>query len=164
MTMTDVKTTQVYEVYIKASAQKVWDAITDPEWTTKYAYQGRQEFDLRPGGSFKAYATAEMIQYGAPEVLVDGEVIEADPPRKLVQTWHAYFSDETAAEPPSRLTYEIEESASGFTRLTVVHELEGAPIHAEIVSSKWAENQGGGWTWILSDIKSFLETGKTLSD
>lgn len=162
MTMTQIQTTQVYEVYIKASAQKVWDAITDPEWTTKYAYQGRQEFDLRPGGTFKAFATDEMRQYGAPEVMVDGEVVEADPPRKLVHTWHAYFSEETAAEPPTRLTYEIEETPSGFTRLTVVHELEGAPVHAEIVASKWAENQGGGWSWILSDLKSFLETGKTL--
>ncbi len=162
MTMTQTKTTQVYEVYIKASAQKVWDAITDPEWTQKYAYKGRQEFDLRPGGTFKALSTAEMIQMGAPDVMVDGEVIEADPPHKLVQTWHAYFSEETAAEPPTRLTYEIAEAPSGFTRLTVVHELEGAPVHAEVVASQWAENQGGGWSWILSDLKSFLETGKTL--
>jgi uncharacterized protein YndB with AHSA1/START domain len=163
MTMTEMKTTQVYEVYIKASAQKVWDAITDPEWTTKYAYQGRQEFDLRPGGSFKAFATEEMKQYGAPDVLIDGEVIESDPPRKLVQTWHAYFSEETIAEPPTRLTYEIEETPSGFTRLTLVHEFEGAPVHAAIASSTWTEEAGGGWNWILSDLKSFLETGNTLS-
>jgi uncharacterized protein YndB with AHSA1/START domain len=164
MTMTEVKTTQVYEVYIKASAQQVWDAITDPEWTQRYAYRGRQEFDLRPGGSFKAYSTKEMVEYGAPEVIVDGEVIEADPPHKLVQTWHAYFSDETIAEPPSRVTYEIEEAASGFTRLTLVHELENAPVHAEIVASKWSEGAGGGWSWILSDLKSVLETGKTLAE
>ena len=165
MTMTQTKTTQVYEVYIKASAQKVWDAITDPEWTQKYAYKGRQEFDLRPGGAFKALSTAEMIQMGAPDVMVDGEVIEADPPHKLVQTWHANFSPETTAEPPSRVTYELEETANGFTRLTLVHDqLEAAPLHAQIVSSTFSQEGGGGWSWILSDLKSFLETGKTLSD
>ena len=163
MTMTDVKTTQVYEVYIKASAEKVWDAITDPEWTQKYAYQSRQEVEPRPGGAFKAFATDDMRQYGAPEVIIDGEVIEFDPPRKLVHTWHAYFSEETTAEPPTRLTYELEETAGGFTRLTLVHEFEDAPVHAQIVASRWTEGAGGGWSWILSDLKSFLETGKTLS-
>ncbi len=163
MTMTEVKTTQVYEVYIKASAQKVWDAITDPEWTQKYAYQGRQEFEPHAGGAFKAFATEEMRGFGLPEVVVDGEVIEYDPPRKLVQTWHTFFSDELIAEPPTRLTYELSE-AGGFTRLTLVHELEGAPLHAEMVASQWTEEGGGGgWSWILSDLKSFLETGKTLS-
>ena len=163
MTMTETKTTQVYEVYIKASAQKVWDAITDPEWTQKYAYQARQEFDLRSGGGFKVLATPEMREFGSPEVIIDGEVIEADPPRKLVHTWHAHFSEELGNEPATRITYEIAEESPGFTRLTLVHELEGAPLHAEMVGSKWTEGAGGGWSWILSDLKSFIETGKTLS-
>jgi len=161
MTMTEVKTTQVYEVYIKASAQKVWDAITDPEWTKKYAYQSRQEVEPRVGGTFKAYATEQMRGFGLPEVIIDGEVIEYDPPRKLVHTWHSYFSDDLIAEPPTRITYELSE-AGGFTRLTLVHELEGAPKHAEMVASQWSEGAGGGWSWILSDLKSVLETGKTL--
>ncbi len=161
MTMTQTRTTQVYEVYIKAPAQKVWDAITDPDWTTKYAYKARQEIEPRSGGTYKTFATDEMRNFGMPEVIIDGEVIEYDPPRKLVHTWHTFFSEELTAEPATRLTYELEE-AGGFTRLTLVHELEGAPLHAEMVSSKWTEGAGGGWTWILSDLKSFLETGETL--
>ena len=66
MTMTETRTTQVYEVYIKASAQKVWDAITDPEWTMKYAYRSRQEIEPRAGGSFKCFATDEMRSFGMP--------------------------------------------------------------------------------------------------
>ena len=63
---------------------------------------------------------------------------------------------------PTRLTYELSEGG-GFTRLTLVHELEGAPLHAEMVAAQWTEGAGGGWSWILSDLKSFLETGETLA-
>jgi len=101
---------------------------------------------------------------GLPEVIIDGEVLEYDPPKRLVHTWHAMFSPEQIAEPPTRITYELEETTPGFTRLTLVHELEGAPAHAEMVASQWTEGAGGGWSWILSDLKSFLETGKTLSE
>ncbi len=164
MTLTEVKTTQVYEVYIKASVQKVWDALTDPKWNEQYAYRSQQVFEPRAGGSFKALSNEGMRAVGMPEVIIDGEVREFDPPRKLVYTWHAYFSDETIAEPPTTVTYELEETSEGFTRLTLVHELEGAPVHAQIVASQWTEGAGGGWSWILSDLKSFLETGKTLSE
>ena len=165
MTMTEVRTTQVYEVYIKASAQKVWDAITDPKWNDKYAYHCVQEIEPRAGGKFRAVANEGMLQVGLPETIIDGEVIEYDPPRKLVQTWRTFFSDELIAEPHTRLTYEIEEMPSGgFTRLTLVHELEGAPLHAQMVSSQWQEQAGGGWSWILSELKTYLETGKTLSE
>jgi uncharacterized protein YndB with AHSA1/START domain len=165
MTLTEVKTTQVYEVYIKAPAQRVWDAITSPEWTQKYAYQARQEVEPRVGGSFKAYATDDMRKFGGlPEVIIDGEVLEYDPPKRLVHTWHAMFSPEQIAEPATRITYELEETSPGFTRLTLVHDLEGAPQHAQMVASQWNEGAGGGWTWILSDLKSFLETGKTMSE
>jgi uncharacterized protein YndB with AHSA1/START domain len=162
MTMTQIQTTQVYEVYIKASAQKVWDAITDPAWTEKYAYRCRQEVEPRVGGTFKAIANEGMRGFGLPEVIIDGEVLEYDPPRKLVHTWHTYFSDELIAEPPTRLTYELSE-AGGFTRLTLVHELEGAPLHADMVASQWRPDAGGGWSWILSDLKSLIETGETMS-
>jgi uncharacterized protein YndB with AHSA1/START domain len=151
-------------VYIKAPAQKVWDAITDPEWNSKYAYRSRQVFEPRAGGTYRALANEGMMALGLPEVIIDGEVLEYDPPRKLVYTWHAYFSDEQIAEPPTRITYEIEENAEGFSRLTLVHELEGAPHHAEMVASRWSPGAGGGWTWCLSELKTFLETGKTLSE
>jgi uncharacterized protein YndB with AHSA1/START domain len=155
-------TTQVYEIYIKASAQQIWDAITKPEWTAKFGYQGPVEYDLRPGGAFRARATPPMLAMGVPDVVVDGEVIEASPPRKLVQTYRFLFSEQNKAEGFTRLTYEIEPTQSGFTRLTVTHELEGAPIMAAMVDSKFSETGAGGWSWVLSDLKSLLETGAAM--
>ena len=155
-------TTQVYEIYIKAQPQAIWDAITTPEWTAKYGYRGAVECDLRPGGAYRAHATADMVSMGLPDVVIDGEVIETDPPRKLVHTYRFLFSDAMKAEGFTRVTWEIEKAASGFSRLTVTHEVEGAPIMAGMVSSKFSELGTGGWSWILSDMKSLLETGATL--
>jgi uncharacterized protein YndB with AHSA1/START domain len=104
-----------------------------------------------------------MQSMGMPELLLDGEVIEADAPRKLVQTWHALWDEGVAGEQPTRVTWDIEEDDGGITRLTVTHELEGAPIHAEQVSTEAKLREGGGgWSWILSDLKTLLETGKSL--
>jgi uncharacterized protein YndB with AHSA1/START domain len=159
MTETGV-TTQVFRIYIKATPQAIWDAITQPEWTQRYGYRGIAEYDLRAGGKYRAIAPAEMQAMGMPEVVVDGEVLEADPPRKLVQTWRALWDEEIAAEGPTRVTFDIEEDDEGFTRLTVTHELEGAPMHAaQITSLAKLHEGGGGWAWILSDLKTLLETG-----
>jgi len=155
-------TTQVYEVYIKATPQAIWDAITSPEWTVKYAYRGAVEYELRPGGAYRAHATPEMQSFGLPDVVVDGTVESADPPRKLVHTYRFLFNDETKAEGFTRVTWEIEKVAAGFCRLTVVHELEGAPTMAGMVSSKFSEMGTGGWAWILSDMKTVLETGSSM--
>lgn len=157
-------TTQVHEIYIRATPQAIWDAITTPEWTTKYGYQGPVDYDLRPGGAFAAHATPPMRQYGLPDVVVDGEVVESQPPNKLVQTYRFLFSDAHKSEGFTRLTYEIVSAGKGFTRLTVTHELEGAPIMAEMVRSPFSESGTGGWPWILSDMKSVLETGKALAE
>ena len=156
-------TTQVYEVYIKAEPQAIWDAITSSEWTEKYGYRGRVEYDLRAGGAYKAFATPDMVSFGMPEVVVDGEVLESNPPNRLVQTYRFLFNDDTKAEGFTRLTWEIERAASGFSRLTVTHELEGAPGMAAMVSSRFSEMGAGGWAWILSDLKSVLETGSAMS-
>jgi uncharacterized protein YndB with AHSA1/START domain len=157
-------TVQVYRVWIKATPQAIWDAITDPEWTDRYGYQGRVDFDLRPGGRFKAGASADMKAYGSPDVVVDGEVIESDPPRRLVQTWHPIWSEEAAAERPTRLTYEIEEGENGVTKLTLIHDVEGAPSVAVMVSGGLEHTgAGGGWAFVLSDLKSLLETGSALA-
>ena len=100
---------------------------------------------------------------GAAEVAVDGEIIEADEPRKLVQTWRMVMDEGMKAEGFTRLTYEIEEVKGGSTRLTVTHELENAPKLASLVSGG-AEDQGagGGWSWVLSGLKTLLETGAPL--
>jgi uncharacterized protein YndB with AHSA1/START domain len=162
-------TTQVYRVYIKATPQAIWDAITKPEWTERYGYGGRGEYDLRSGGAYRALASEAMKKAGAemgfptPDVIVDGEVIEADPPQKLVQTWRMLMDQEMAAEGFTRLTYEIEEGKGGVTKLTVTHELEGAPKLAEMVAGGLEDQgAGGGWSWVLSSLKTLLETGTTL--
>ena len=161
--ITTSTTTQVYRVYIKATPEAVWDAITKPEWTEQYGYGGRADYDLRPGGHYRGVASEEMRAMGSPEVAVDGEVIEVDPPHRLVQTWRMAMDREMAAEGFTRVTYEIEETKSGSTRLTVVHDLEGAPKLAALVAGELEDTgAGGGWSWVLSDLKSLLETGQAI--
>jgi uncharacterized protein YndB with AHSA1/START domain len=162
MTETSV-TTQVYRVYIKATPEAIWDAITDPDWTQKYGYGGRAEYDLRPGGAYKGFTSEAMRSMGAPDLGVDGEVIEADRPRRLVQTWRMVMDPEMAEQGFTRLTWEIEEGKGGVTKLTVIHDLEGAPKLAALMSGAMEDQgAGGGWSWVLSDLKTLLETGKPL--
>ena len=104
--------TQVYRVYIKATPEAIWDAITKPEWNEKYGYPGRGDYDLRPGGAYRATAGEAAQAMGMPELLVEGEVIEADPPRKLVQTWRAAWDPELVAEGFTRVTWEISDEAA----------------------------------------------------
>ena len=154
-------TTQVYTVFIKATPEAIWDALTNPDQTDRYGYRGRVEYDLRDGGSYKALASAEMLAHGTPEVMVEGEVIEASPPHRLVQTWHPLFGEEMIAEPASRITWEIEDADFGGQKVTLTHELEGAPVAASIVDGS-VPGQGGGWAFVLSDLKSLLETGSSI--
>jgi len=157
-------TTQVYRVFIKATPQRIWDAITKPEWTQKFGYGLRDEFELRPGGKYRGYANEGMKQMGMDGVIVDGEVIESDPPRKLVLTWRMAIDPSMAAEGFTRLTYEIEEGRGGVSRLSVIHDLAGRPGHAAMVAGdKQGPGAGGGWIWILDDLKSLLETGSSLA-
>jgi uncharacterized protein YndB with AHSA1/START domain len=154
-------TTQVYRVFVKAKAEEVWDAITHPDGTQRYGYGGRAEYDLRPGGAYRGPASEEMVAMGTPEVMVVGEVLEAEPPGRLVQTWHPVWDPEIAAEPDTRLTWEVQDAEGGVTILTLTHELDGAPRAAALVSGA-VEGQGGGWSFVLSDMKTLLETGKPL--
>ena len=84
----------------------------------------RANYDLRPGGLYVVRSTPEMQAQGAPDVLIDGEVLECDPPTRLVQTWRAFFTPETAAEGFTRLTWELDEEQPGVTRLTVTHDVD----------------------------------------
>ena len=106
-----------------------------------------------------------MQEYGITGPIVDGEVIESDPPRRFVQTWRMLMDDGLKAEGFTRLTYELVET-DGVTRLTVTHDLTGAPKLAALTSGE-ADDQpgagGGGWPWVLSDLKSLLETGTAFS-
>ena len=157
-------TTQVYRVYIRATPQAIWNAITDPAWNRRFGYPGTLEYDLRPGGSFRAVAPPEMVQAGMmPEHVADGEVVEADPPRRLVQTWRFLIDPDLVAEGFTRLTWEIEEDDGGVSSLTMTHELENAPkTAAQVASVAHIYQGGGGWALVLSDLKSVLETGKAM--
>ena len=164
-------TTQVYRVYIRATPQAIWDAITKPEWTARYGYTGLVDYDLRRGGAYTVRATegfrAESLARGndLPEIIIEGEVIEADPPRRLVTTFHMLMDPQIAAEAVTRIAHEIKEHEHGVCSLTVTHELEGAPQLAMIIGGKYEEHgAGGGHAWVLSDLKSLLETGHTFAE
>jgi uncharacterized protein YndB with AHSA1/START domain len=167
MTVTDTaSTTQVYRVYIKAPAEKIFDAITKPEWTERYGYTGLVDYDLQPGkpyvvrpsAAFKAAGDAAGFEI--PDVVVDGEVVEVDPPRKLVVTFRMLMDPAMAAEGFTRLTYEIQETQEGVCSLTLTHELESAPLLAALVrGDQEAQGAGGGHAWVLSELKTLLETG-----
>jgi uncharacterized protein YndB with AHSA1/START domain len=150
MTTMTAQATQVYSIFIRATAEQVWDAITKPEFTQKYFYGSRIESSFEPGEPYEGFSGDRS------EKLVDGEVLEASPPSRLVTTWRALYDPETAKEPHSRVSWEIEPAGEGIVQLTVVHDgLEGAP--------KTAENVAGGWSYILSGLKTVLETGRPLS-
>jgi uncharacterized protein YndB with AHSA1/START domain len=158
---TDV-TTHVYRVYIRATPEAIWDAITKPEWNERFGYPGRWEYDLRPGGAFRAIAPPDAQAMGMPEVAADGEILEVDPPHRLVQSWR-FLYEPFASEGFTRLTWDIEEDDGGVSTLTVTHELENAPLTAEQVASVARIYEGGGgWPMILGDLKTLLETGTSM--
>jgi len=159
---TSQTTVTVHRIYIKAPIQQVWDAITDPAWNGRYGYGAPSDYDLRPGGLYAVRSTPEMVGFGAPEVLIDGEVLESDPPNRLVQTWRAFFTPDTAAEGFTQLTWDLHEEQPGLTRLTVIHDVTDKPnVLAATSNDANLQEGGGGWSWILSDLKTLLETGQS---
>ncbi len=105
-----------------------------------------------------------MREHGAPDLAIDGEVIEADPPRKLVQTWRMLMDQSMADEGFSTLTYEITQPREGLSKLTVVHELEGQPTTAVLMRGDMEDQgAGGGWSFVLSSLKTLLETGESIT-
>ena len=141
-------TVQVYQLFIKATPEAIWEAITKPEFTTKYFHGARIE------------VTPEWRRTSSPDGSDDwgeGAVTEFDPPRKLVHEWRSGYDPELAAEEPSRVTWEIEPQEGDMSLLTVVHDrLEGAPKTAASVA-------GPGWMMVLSGLKTLLETGEPLA-
>ena len=150
-TQAPVQTRQVYQLFIKASAERVWEGITEPEQIARYFYGAL--FDGSPvvGGRWRSWTPDHE------QMLNDGEVLEVDPPHRFVYGWRALYDPEMAAEEESRVTWEIEPQDGGYTKLTVIHDrLEGAPRTALEVS--------GGWMMILSGLKSLIETGEPIID
>jgi uncharacterized protein YndB with AHSA1/START domain len=150
---------QMYRIHIKATPEAVWEAITSPEWTRKYGYQCLSLYDLRPGGAFSVAPSDEMRAFSPElgEFILDGEVLESDPPKRLVQTFRTLWDEEAKAEGFTRLTYELV-GLGEVTRLTLIHELADAPRSAGLLNGD-IEPFGGGWPEILSDLKTLLETG-----
>ena len=146
MTTMTAQATQVYSVFIKATPEQVWDAITKPEFTQKYFF-----------GSLVTVTKDEYRGMGSDgSEMVVGPVLEHDPPRRLAHGWRALYNPAAAAEDESRVTWELEPQDGGVTKLTVVHDrLEGAPVTAESVA--------GGWMYVLSGMKTLLETGEPLA-
>ena len=148
MTTMTALATQVYQVFIKATPERIWEAITTPEFTQHYFYGSR--VTVTPD----AYTGKDRNG----DDLVTGAVSEFDPPRRLVHEWRSLYDPDMALEQASRVTWEIEAQESGYSLLTVVHDqLESSPKTAENVS-------GVGWMLVLSGLKTFMETGKPLAD
>jgi uncharacterized protein YndB with AHSA1/START domain len=147
MTTMTATATQVYNVFIKATPEQIWEAITTPDFTERYFYGARIE--TKDG---------RRVAHGPNgELWGDEPVLESDPPRRLVHQWRSRYDPELAAEEPSRVTWEIEPQEGGYALLTVTHDqLEGAPKTAASVA-------GPGWMMVLSGLKTLLETGEPLA-
>ena len=147
MTETNITTTQVHRIYIQATPEAIWEAITSAEFTERYFYGVRIE------------TTADRRithAYDGSDTYGEDPVFEWDPPRRLSHGWQSKWNPELSAEEPSRVMWEIEPGEDGVCLLTVVHDrLEGAPKTAASVS-------GSGWMGVLSGLKTLLETGESL--
>jgi len=141
------QSTQIYQVFIKASPERIWEAITKPDYTERYFHGARITNDAE-----------HHLSHGPDgSVWGDGPVVEFDPPRKLVHEWRSLYDAELSTEEPSRVTWDIEAIGDGVCKLTLTHDrLEGAPKTAASVS-------GAGWMFVLSGLKTLLETGEPLS-
>jgi uncharacterized protein YndB with AHSA1/START domain len=138
---------KVFEIYIKTTPQRLWDAITDGEMRKKYTFGVGVTSDWTEGSGYTA---------GVPGVvdISAGENLEVDPPRRLVQSFNALWSDDVKAEGTSRVTWEITPVGDDSVALTVTHDQLGEGANSEIY---------GGWPQILSGLKTLLETGETLT-
>lgn len=138
---------KIFEIYIKTTPERLWEAITDREMRSKYQFGAQFRSDYTPGSRY------EIGVPGTDALLGEGENLEVDPPRKLVQTMRYLYSEDVKSEGTSKVTWEIE-PVGDSCRLTVTHDelREGAN-----------EQLYGGWPMILSGLKTWLETGELLT-
>ena len=137
----------VYVTYIRTTPETLWQALTDPEFTRKFWVETWQDCEWKPGASWKL-----MIPDG--RAGDSGEVIELDPPRRLVLRWRTEFIPEMKADGDSRVTYEIEQQGEAV-KFTLIHE-------SDKPDSKVIAEVSNGWPLILASLKSLLETGESL--
>jgi uncharacterized protein YndB with AHSA1/START domain len=138
---------KVFEIYIKTTPERLWEAITNSDMRRVYNFGVGVESDWTAGSHYVGTSS------GAPEPLLEGENLEVDPPRRLVQSFNALWGEDVKAEGTSRVTWEIEQVADSC-RLTVVHDQMSESVNGQI----W-----GGWPMILSGLKTLLETGEALT-
>src|ERR671937_1751152 len=138
---------KVFEIYIKTSPERLWEAITDPQLRARYNFGVGVNSDWTPGSRYEA------VHPGAGIAISEGENLEVDPPRRLVQSFNALWSDDVKSEGTSRVTWEIEE-VEDSCRLTVTHDQLREGANEELY---------GGWMMILSGLKTLLETGEELT-
>ncbi len=145
---TDSKPKLVYQIIIRAPQERVWAAITTPEFTSRYYYGSTLTTDLTVGSPFTYH-----MPNGAP--IVEGAVLASEPPTRLVHTYHSLWPP-MHEDAPTKVTWELEAMPEGVTKVTVVHE----DFQRETATYKGL--QSGGWTWILSNMKTLLETGEPM--
>jgi uncharacterized protein YndB with AHSA1/START domain len=138
---------KVFEIYIKTTPERLWEAITDPALRSRYTFGVGTESEWTPGSEYRA------VHQGAGMTISDGENLEVDPPRRLVQSFNALWSDDVRAEGTSRVTWEIE-PVGDSCRLLVTHDQLKEDANGELY---------GGWPMILSGLKTLLETGEDLT-
>jgi uncharacterized protein YndB with AHSA1/START domain len=138
---------KVFENYIKTTPERLWEAITDPKARAIYSFGVETNSDWTPGSSYEAASPAAGVQ------IAEGENLEVDPPRRLVQTMTALWSDDVKAEGTSRVTWEIE-PVGDSCKLVVTHDQLREGGNEQIF---------GGWPQILSGLKTLLETGEPLT-
>jgi uncharacterized protein YndB with AHSA1/START domain/DNA-binding transcriptional ArsR family regulator len=137
---------QVYEIFIKATPERLWQAITDGEVTRRYFFGSVAESTWQP--------STPLVWRIDGNVAVDGKVLEFDPPRKLVHTWDYRLDPDASKDRPSRVTWEITPMGE-MCKLAVIHDdFDGETATYRIVA--------GGWSYVLSGLKSVLETGEPL--
>ena len=136
----------VFEIYIKTTPERLWEAITDSEMRTKYSFGVGMSSEWTTGSKYKS-AVPGVID------IAEGENLEVDPPRRLVQSFSALWSEDVKEEGPSRVTWEIE-PVGDSCRLAVTHDRLRDDANSELY---------GGWPMILSGLKTLLETGQLLT-
>ena len=146
----DSKPQLVYQIIIKAPQERVWEAITTSEFTSRYYYGSTLTTDLTVGSPFTYH-----MPNGSP--IVEGEVAESEPPNRLVHTYHSLWPPMNE-DAPTRVTWELESMPGGVTKVTVVHE------NFQGQTATYKGLQGGGWAWILSNMKTLLETGEPMPE
>lgn len=138
--------TQVHRIFIKAAPEAIWEAITKPEFTRRYFFGSSIDTTTQPG--------SPCVYRSTDAPLVDGEVLESDPNHRFVITWRSLYHPPSVDEPASRVTWLIELQEGGHCCLTVIHDrLDSSP--------NTAKNVGAAWMFVLSGLKTVVETGES---